>query len=130
MDSDQKTILCVDDEQGQLRLRRLVFERAGFCFVGAQNATEALKLFGEKKFDAVILDYWLPGMRGIALAEALKRLQRDVPIVMLSGLAPLPGETAIVNAWLLKGFVPPDELLSVVSRVIKSLVRAKSQEAD
>jgi DNA-binding NtrC family response regulator len=56
---------------------------------------------------------------GTALAEKMKRLRPKVPIVMLSGYASLPGEGAVVDAWVRKGEIDPENLIHEVERLIE-----------
>lgn len=113
-----RTILCVEDEKLQLHLRKLLFESAGFKVLEAQTASSALEQFRSQHIDAVVMDYWLSGTNGTAIAEEMKRLSPRTPIVMLSGFSSLPGEAAIVDAWLRKAEVQPEELIEEVTRLI------------
>jgi len=112
------TILCVDDEQLQLQLRTLLFESAGFKVLQARSASAALELFRSEHIDAVVMDYWLSGTNGTAIAEEMKKLHPKTPIVMLSGYSSLPGEGAVVDAWLRKAQVEPEEIVNAVRRLI------------
>ncbi len=52
----------------------------------------------------VVVDYWMAGMNGLAVAREIKKLNSAMPIIMLSGLAELPGEaTGIADRWIIKG---------------------------
>jgi DNA-binding response OmpR family regulator len=113
-------ILCVEDEDSQLELRKMLFESAGFEFLGARKAVEALEVFRTKDVSAVVLDYWMSGMNGIEIATEMKRLRPTIPIIMLSGFPSLPGEgVGLVDAWLQKGRVQPEALIEQVSDLIK-----------
>lgn len=114
------TVLCVDDEDEELEVRRLVFESAGFQFIGVKKSAEALELFRTREINAVILDYWMSGMNGLALAEEMKKECPHIPIVMLSGFVSLPGEgVGVIDAWLQKSRVDPDVLIERVTNLIR-----------
>jgi len=113
-----KTVLCVDDEQLQLQLRRVLLESAGYRVVQAQSAKAALEIFHSQPVDAVVMDYWLSDKNGTSIAEEMKRLRPRIPIVMLSGFSSLPGEGAVVDAWLRKSEVEPEDLVNEVGRLI------------
>jgi CheY-like chemotaxis protein len=112
------TILCVEDERLQLQMRKMLLESAGFVVLEAQSANEALELFQSREVDAVVMDYWLSGKNGTAVAEEMKRISPRIPIVMLSGFSSLPGESAIVDAWLRKAEVQPEDLINEVRRLV------------
>ncbi len=125
--ASQKTILCVEDEHLQLQLRKMLFESAGFLVLLARSGNEAMKLFHSHHVDAVVLDYWLSGKNGTALAEEMKRSSPRIPIVMLSGFSSLPGEDAVVDAWLRKATTAPEDLLNEVSRLVR--LRSETETA-
>ena len=57
--------------------------------------------------DAVVLDYFMPGMNGGAVASAMKQSKPGVPIILLSAYLTLP-ETVMdsVDAYIVKGGSP------------------------
>jgi CheY-like chemotaxis protein len=115
----RKTVLCAEDDQDQLTSRRLVFESSGFNVLLARSGTEALEIFRTHPVDAVVLDYWMPGMKGISVAREMKQLRPNTPILVLSGFSALPDETiGVVDSWLQKRDVDPGELLAEVNRLI------------
>ena len=121
------TVLCVEDEDSQLKLRKVLFESAGFDVLGARTGAEALELFRANVVDLVVLDYWMAGMNGLAVATELKRLRPSTPIMVLSGWTSLPGETiGLVDAWFQKAQVQPDELLTEAMKLVKQNSRLDS----
>ena len=123
------TVLCVEDEELQLRMRTRLLESAGYRVLEAQSAEEALDIFRSNHVDAVVMDYWLsgPGGNGTALAEQIKRLRPKTPVLMLSGFGALPGESSIVDLWLNKAHIEPQELVAEVQRLIE--LRTPQQKA-
>ena len=99
------TILLIDDELQETGIvRRRLLEGEGYHVVEATTGKEALRQFRSHKVDLVLLDYWMAGMNGIAVAREIKNISPTVPVVMLSGFAELPGEgDGIVDKWILKG---------------------------
>jgi PAS domain S-box-containing protein len=121
--SDAATILCIDDEATGMFARKLLLESAGHRVIEARSGLEGIRLFKSQKVDAVILDYWMSGMKGTAVASTIKELNPSVPIVVLSGLPDFPGETTgVIDEWLLKGNNRPEQLLGT----IKSLLERRS----
>ena len=111
------TILCVDDEKNQLVLRKLMLERAGYRVLTAESPAKAIELFQSDTIDLVIVDYYMPGMTGLALARELLR-QRRLPVVVLSAYAELPGESiGMADTWITKG-TAPEELLTQLAELL------------
>ena len=114
------TVLCVEDEDAQLEMRKILFEAAGFAFLGAATGAEAMELFRTHEVSVVVIDYWMSGMNGMIVAEEMKRLRPEVPIVMLSGFASLPGEgVGLVDIWLQKARVQPEALIEQVAGLVR-----------
>jgi CheY-like chemotaxis protein len=116
----RKTVLCAEDDEEQLTSRKMVFESAGFDVLLARSGAEALQLFQAHSVDAVVLDYWMPRMKGLSVAREMKQLRPNIPILVLSGFSSLPDETiGIVDTWLQKRDVEPGELLAEVNRLME-----------
>ena len=107
------TILCVDDEPNQLLLRKLMLEKAGYRVLTAESPAQALELFDLNPVNLVIVDYYMPGMTGLALATALLQ-KRRLPVMVLSAYPELPGESiGVANIWITKGTSPEELLLKL-----------------
>ena len=64
--------------------------------------------------DAVVLDYQMPGMNGDVVAAKMKRINSQVPIMLLSAYGPLPkNKLSSVDSFLSKS-QPPTILLSTL----------------
>ncbi len=114
------TILCIDDEASGLLARRLLLESAGYRVIEAHSGPEGIRLFQSEKVAVVILDYWMSGMKGTVVAAELKRLNPNIPIIVLSGVSNLPGEAAgLVDQWFLKGSHRAEKLLESISTLLE-----------
>jgi CheY-like chemotaxis protein len=120
----RQAVLCVEDEELQLQLRKAIFESAGFLTLLAQSGAEAMKILRSYAVDAVVMDYWLSGMNGLAVAREMRKLRPNLPIVMLSGFASLPDETiGVVDAWYQKADSEPADLI----RQVRGLIQHRGQ---
>lgn len=100
-------ILCVDDEELGLKIRRLVLESEGYHVLTATNGPDGLEIYLQYPIDAVVLDYFMPEMNGREVAEAMRRLRPEVPILLLSAYVNLPSEvTKVVDCTIMKGAGP------------------------
>lgn len=113
-----KTVLCADDEIDELTARKMVLESAGYKVLTARNGMDALAVFRSTPVDAAVLDYFMPGMTGLSVAREMKSLRPEVPLIVLSGFASLPGETiGVADAWMQKRDV--EVLLRELERLIQ-----------
>jgi CheY-like chemotaxis protein len=70
--------------------------------------------------DAVLLDYAMPMMNGGSVAAQMRRIKRDVPLILLSGSSAIPEEDhALFTRFGTKGN-PPDMLLSTIKEVLSA----------
>ncbi len=119
--SPAATVLCIDDEVLGLEIRRVVLEREGYTVLTAHDGAAALALFRTHPVDAVVLDYAMPGMDGARVAQELRAIHPNVPILLLSAYLTLPGEvTGLVDMIINKG----DGALPLLEKV-KELVAFK-----
>jgi CheY-like chemotaxis protein len=114
-------ILCIDDEEPALVLRRVLLENAGYRVFTALTGKHGIEVFRYQPIDVVILDYWMADMDGLDVAEQLKTLSPKTPIIMLSGYTSILDESlGKVDLWLRKGEGDPEQLLSAVMQALNS----------
>ena len=65
-------------------LRKLVSTLAVLGKGKAKNGKEAIKIVQEKKPDLVVLDFMLPDMDGITVIKELRRISKNIPIIMFT----------------------------------------------
>lgn len=87
---DRRTVFYVDDNPKASRLLTSVLETCGFQVIGTHDPIEALALCKRMSFDLALLDYDMPGMTGSQLAQEIKFMVPDAPVVLISGYAALP----------------------------------------
>ena len=106
-ESRKPTLLCIDDNQTALHLRKLVFESAGYTVLVASDSAAAMVLFSLSAVDMVVSDHFLQNGTGIELATAMKKLKPEVPIVIISGLVDAPEGMEHADLFICKGNSPP-----------------------
>jgi CheY-like chemotaxis protein len=116
--SQQATVLCVDDEPIGLMVRAKVLEMSGFSVITGADGPTALDLFRSHDIDIVLLDYMMPRMHGGEVARALRLIDPKMPIIILSAYITLPEEvTSLVDLCLVKG-LPPQELVAAIRQLL------------
>lgn len=117
-------ILCVDDEENPLVLRKLVLQRAGYEVVTANSGREALRLAASQNVDLVLSDHLMPGMTGAELAQQLKATHPDLPVLLISGVNEIPPGSNIADVFLSK-VEGPDVLCKHVAAVLNSINKGR-----
>jgi CheY-like chemotaxis protein len=96
---NRTTVLYVDDNPKSSRLLSSVLEECGFRVIAKNDPIEALALCKRSYFDLALLDYEMPLMSGSRMAQEIKYLAPDVPVVLISGRTVLPAaELVFVDA--------------------------------
>jgi two-component system, cell cycle sensor histidine kinase and response regulator CckA len=114
-----RTILLVDDDEILIEVIREILETAGYRVITAANGHEALEIheaWGDN-IDLVMLDMIMPGMGGAETFTELKKIDPDVPVIIISGYS-LPDEVGELlsqgcEGFLQKPFLIPDLLQKI-----------------
>lgn len=109
-------ILCVEDNERYLRLRKAVLKKAGYAVLSACSGSEALEIIREAPVSLVLSDHMLRGTTGAVLAKELKEIKPNVPIVLYSGTVP-------DSLKHVDGFINKDEPVTNVLMLIDEFIR-------
>ena len=85
MESAQRTVLVVDDEDGIRETVREILTDEGYRVIAAANGSEVPALVRKEAPDVILLDIWMPEMDGIVLLRQIRHEHPDARIVMISG---------------------------------------------
>jgi len=81
----QVTILYVEDEES-IRERLVRFLKRRNCsIIEGQNGQDGLEKFKNNKVDMIITDIRMPVMDGLSMAEEIRKINQDVPIIITTG---------------------------------------------
>jgi len=78
------TVLIVDDEKNYLVVLEALLGPEGYEIMTVDNAQAALGLIQETDLDLVITDMKMPGMSGMELLEAAKKIRPEMPVIMMT----------------------------------------------
>ena len=116
------TVLVVEDDENILQLLSAYLESAGYTVIAAADGADGLQKALHERFDICVLDVMLPKQSGIEIAAALRRSDRDMPILFLTALGNetdvLSGFEAGADDYMVKPF-SPRELLVRIAAILK-----------
>ena len=118
----KKTILCVDDNEQSLSIRKILLETRGYRVIACNNGEQALVAFQNGGVDLVLTDLMMPGIDGSRLIEEVKRLSPQTPALLFSGRVKIYERDTLADLFLPKGMYEPAELLE---RIRLLLVRKR-----
>jgi two-component system response regulator CpxR len=107
----KKVILCVDDSEQSLSIRKFMLETRGYRVLAAKNGRDAIELFQQGGVDLVLTDLLMPEMDGAEVIRVLKELSPDTPMILISGKVKLYEKGTRADLFLPKGTYPAAELL-------------------
>jgi len=87
------TLLLVEDDAAVRDLTRSMLERLGYDVLTAQDGEEAIEFFEAYAhlIRLVISDLQMPGINGWEVLAAIRQRRPEVPVILTSGYAEIPG---------------------------------------
>ncbi len=104
-------ILLIDDDSTHLEIGVEQLKKLGYRVTAIRDSQVALNIFRVRPmdFDLVISDIEMPGLSGIDMADELKKLRHDIPIILCTGFSDTTAEKKVeelgIKAFLMKPFV-------------------------
>jgi DNA-binding NtrC family response regulator len=128
------SVLYVDDEVMLLDICKVFLERSGELQVEiTPSATHALDLITSKKFDAVVSDYLMTEMDGIALLKKVRSRNPDLPFIVFTGKG---REEVVIEAinngadfYLQKGGDPKSQFVELEHKIKQAVRRRRAETA-
>ncbi|MDX2444307.1 MAG: response regulator [Bacteroidales bacterium] len=118
-----ETILFVDDEKAITDMAQKILEKLGYKVTVRLNPIEALSLFQSKPdaFDLVVTDMTMPHMTGVKLAQKLKEIRSDIPVIICTGHSSLIDEEK-AKRFGIDGYLMKPMPMSIVSKEIRRVL--------
>lgn len=128
------SLLLVDDEPNLLDVGRVYLERIpGITVTTADSAASALRELDSRTFDAIVSDYQMPEMDGIAFLQEVRGRSRTLPFILFTGRG---REDVVIKAlnsgadyYLQKGGDPRSQYAELVHKVKRSVEQRRAESA-
>lgn len=90
--------LIVDDEPDMLKLLNMIIrEKTPYEVITTNNPVEAFELAKKGGFDLIIADLKMPGLDGIELLDAVKKVDPDIPVIIITAYATIESATEAIQ---------------------------------
>lgn len=116
-------ILVLDDEEKFACMLQELLDSHGYAADYCLNPVEALERIRTESFNLVISDYKMPEMDGATFLEEARKIDPDLPVIMVSGLMNMPELIKVANIGVTLALEKPfqtEELLESVSRFVEA----------
>lgn len=113
-----KTILCVDDTAYVLQMLDMFLTAVGYRVLTASNGRAALELAATFALNAAVLDYEMPDLSGLEVAQILKRERPGLPVLMYSAH---PQEEKVKTAGVVDVYVQKEQPQALVMELTRLL---------
>jgi DNA-binding response OmpR family regulator len=118
----KRTILCVDDNQQSLSIRKLMLETRGYRVICCSDGEQGMEEFRKGGIDLVLSDLIMPNIDGCELIRQVKELSPETPTILFSGQIRVYEREVQADVFLPKGTYQSAELLE---RIRLLLVRKR-----
>jgi len=116
-------ILVVDDQDSIRHFVTKSLEEEGYTVRDCASIREAREALSHDLPDLAVLDLKLPDGTGIELLKEIKRMQSEVPVILMTAFGELETAVEAMSAgafWFVKKPFQTEELLALVSRALES----------
>jgi DNA-binding NarL/FixJ family response regulator len=121
MDKELRILLADDQERVRYGLRALLRQHPGWTVIGeAENSKQLFALVSVLNPDLILLDWNLAEMLGEKVLFALRRMYKELPVIVISGQIEIKNAAleAGANAFFSKTS-PPDQLVEAIQNVME-----------
>jgi len=118
-------VLVVDDELGVCNMLREILKQDGYLVKYAQNGVDALNLLESFSPHMVLLDVFMPEMNGMEILNRMRKIDKRVKIVMLSGMQDLQVAKDAIDRGAVDYLTKPveiKELKDLIKKCVKDQV--------
>jgi two-component system response regulator FlrC len=119
-------VLVIDDDPGTREALVDILRRAGYQVTTLKGDVGLAAALSSRSYQVAVVDYHLPDLNGLMVAEHLKVFQPDCRVVLMSSelpnLAETPPHSEVVDRFLAKPF-SKDAILEVIAQLCPSRAR-------
>ena len=111
------SVLVVDDEEVMREVLQTLLVREGCEVSAAVNGEDGLELARGRRFDVAVVDVMMPGIDGIETLDRLRRLDEDLPVILITAYASLENAISAMKRGAFDYITKPfknEEVLVVV----------------
>lgn len=121
-DSNNVTILFVDDEESILEIAEEFFTQKGYNVITADNGLQAVSILEKRSVDCCFTDINMPEMDGLELAEYIRTFDNTIPVIVMTGYPSLDNTIRTLKNGVVDFLIKPvnlEQMEFCVRRVLR-----------
>ncbi|MBN2267936.1 MAG: response regulator transcription factor [Acholeplasmataceae bacterium] len=122
-------IYFVEDDQSISYIIQKTLDHAELMGLGFSNAEDFFKAFRERRPDMILLDVMLPQVSGIDILKTIRKIDNDVPIMMISALQSEMDKVIALDYGADDYMTKPFGVFELTSRIQSKLRKRQSMES-
>ncbi len=114
----KRTILCVDEDERSLSIRKVMLETRGYRVVACSEAGRAVDLMKAGGIDLVLADFMMLKLGGAKLIDQLKAISPGTPAIVFSGALGSCPDDILADVFLSKANCSAAQLLDHIQMAL------------
>lgn len=126
-------LMLVDDELPILESLKAALKPTGYECEVFQHSPAALEAYKNGQYDVVVTDFMMPGMNGIELLKAIRGMNPEANVIILTGYADIDNAIAAVNNGAYAFFRKPldfRDFLGTLRKIEERIKGVRQKEVD
>ncbi|MFC1887280.1 response regulator [Candidatus Cloacimonadota bacterium] len=122
------TILIVEDDKNLQVTLTHILQEEGFEVISTMWGSMALEEVKRGKADLVLLDIMLPGMNGMQVLERIRKIDRLLPVIMITGYGSAESAVKAIELGAYDYINKPFDYEKLTSKITKALRKSKRKK--
>jgi DNA-binding NtrC family response regulator len=127
--SSMDKVLIVDDERAVRFALSEILKKNGFAPSEAEDGSRAIEIVTEKAPDLVLLDVAMPGMNGIETLGELRKINSDIPIIIVTGHGDIATAVQAIKLGAYDFLTKPPQVDRLIVTIQRALERSEMQRS-
>ena len=113
-------VLLVDDEIDFLEVMSQRMKARGLEITTAESAVQAISIIKKKTFDAVVMDFQMPGMNGMEALKIIKNNNPEMQVILLTAYATIEKTVEVIKAGAMDLLEKPADIDALIDKIKKA----------
>lgn len=119
-------LLILDDEPDMLKLFEMIIrEKTTYETITTNNPLEAVEIVKNGEIDLVITDLKMPGLDGVELLDAIKRIDEDMPVIIITAFGTVESAIEAMQKGAFDFITKPFKKEQIIFTIDKALKMAR-----